>query len=332
MGAEVLSLATGVGQSARRGFDSGNSFSHRQPEMKRSCSNCCTIASATAACSPLASARPEQLLDAEGGRLRGTFTYIGKVEEVKQQLRCLVQEIGAGGAQRYHWTAPAGRRWSRIPATIGDLYEGEPIVPSQSKQHRFPSRRSCAERPEPFLVDSGLLPSMLRPRTDSRSIGRDKISAPHGRGVQGGTDDRVRQTVLDLALSHHLVSQYTSLVAVDVTPARPTRTPDADRDRATNLARARKQTVLAPAENRNQCASPSTARPVGLLSATLLWKIRGDGRMTPLRPKNPLLSGLMAALLAISLWQVVEGSWIVAKARLAQYLLQRAWIRALSEK
>lgn len=52
--------------------------------------------------------------------------------------------------------------------------------------------------------------------------------------------------------------------------------------------------------------------------------------MTSLRPKNPLLSGLMAALLAISLWQVVEGSWIVAKARLAQYLLQRAWIRALS--
>ena len=38
----------------------------------------------------------------------------------------------------------------------------------------------------------------------------------------------------------------------------------------------------------------------------------------------------MAALLAISLWQVGEGSWIVAKARLAQYLLQRAWIRALS--
>jgi len=37
----------------------------------------------------------------------------------------------------------------------------------------------------------------------------------------GGAEDTVREAVLDIALAHHLVSPYTSLVAVDVTPARP---------------------------------------------------------------------------------------------------------------
>jgi len=52
--------------------------------------------------------------------------------------------------------------------------------------------------------------------------------------------------------------------------------------------------------------------------------------MTRHRLKNRLLSGLVAGLLAISLWQIGEASWIVAKARLAQYLLQQAWTRALA--
>jgi Ca-activated chloride channel family protein len=38
----------------------------------------------------------------------------------------------------------------------------------------------------------------------------------------GQDDSTLRQAVLDVALPHHLVSKYTSLVAVDVTPVRPT--------------------------------------------------------------------------------------------------------------
>jgi Ca-activated chloride channel family protein len=38
----------------------------------------------------------------------------------------------------------------------------------------------------------------------------------------GTVEEAIRKAVLDVALTHHLVSKYTSLVAVDVTPARPT--------------------------------------------------------------------------------------------------------------
>jgi len=39
---------------------------------------------------------------------------------------------------------------------------------------------------------------------------------------------------------------------------------------------------------------------------------------------------LMVCFLTIGTWQVGEGAWIYAKARLAQWLLQRAWSRSLA--
>ncbi|HRC44071.1 MAG TPA: class GN sortase, partial [Nitrospira sp.] len=52
--------------------------------------------------------------------------------------------------------------------------------------------------------------------------------------------------------------------------------------------------------------------------------------MSRTRPGSRLLALLIAGLLAIGCWQVGDGSWIYAKARLAQFLLQRAWCRALA--
>jgi Ca-activated chloride channel family protein len=39
--------------------------------------------------------------------------------------------------------------------------------------------------------------------------------------ARGGNEGEIRKAVLDLALTHKLVSKYTSLVAVDKTPVRP---------------------------------------------------------------------------------------------------------------
>lgn len=51
--------------------------------------------------------------------------------------------------------------------------------------------------------------------------------------------------------------------------------------------------------------------------------------MSRTRQQSSLLLWLMASLLTIGLWQVWEGSWMYAKAGLAQLLLQRAWTRSL---
>ncbi len=52
--------------------------------------------------------------------------------------------------------------------------------------------------------------------------------------------------------------------------------------------------------------------------------------MNPIGSTLRLLSALIAGLFAVGLWQMGEGSWIYAKAGLAQFLLQRAWSRTLS--
>ena len=52
--------------------------------------------------------------------------------------------------------------------------------------------------------------------------------------------------------------------------------------------------------------------------------------MIPIRPTSRTLLILPVCLIAVGLWQIGEGSWIYAKARLAQYLLQRAWSRTLA--
>jgi sortase A len=52
--------------------------------------------------------------------------------------------------------------------------------------------------------------------------------------------------------------------------------------------------------------------------------------MNQIRTTPRTLTALTVCLLAVGLWQVGEGSWIYAKARLAQLLLQRAWSRTLA--
>ncbi len=52
--------------------------------------------------------------------------------------------------------------------------------------------------------------------------------------------------------------------------------------------------------------------------------------MTTIRPTPRTLTVLVVCLLAIGVWQLGEGSWIYAKAGLAQHLLQRAWSRTLA--
>lgn len=52
--------------------------------------------------------------------------------------------------------------------------------------------------------------------------------------------------------------------------------------------------------------------------------------MNRIRPTPRTLAFLAVCLLAVGSWQIGEGSWIYAKAGLAQYLLQRAWSRTLA--
>lgn len=167
---------------------------------------------------------------------RGTFTYIGKVDEVKDKLDGLFKKLERSVLSDITIDQTGWSGLEQYPAKIADLYEGEPIVlalkagslPPQAMLHGQTGTHSWS------------LPVSLKHATTQGGLSvywaRQKISALVDETYKGGVEDAIKKSVLDLALAHHLVSPYTSLVAVDITPARPTDIPGAEQDRATNLA------------------------------------------------------------------------------------------------
>jgi Ca-activated chloride channel homolog len=167
---------------------------------------------------------------------RGTFTYIGNTSEVKEKMDGLFRKLERPVLSdlRFDQTGWAGSE--QYPSRIADLYEGEPLVlalrarslPEQTVLHGQVGTNPWS------------LPVSMKQATARSGLSvhwaRQKISALMDEAVAGGSEDSIRKAVLDVALAHHLVSKYTSLVAVDVTPARPTDKPLTDHVLATNLA------------------------------------------------------------------------------------------------
>jgi Ca-activated chloride channel family protein len=160
---------------------------------------------------------------------RGTFTYIGKPEEVEERMEELFQKIespqltdlavrwpsSAGGAQG----ASDVEAW---PQQLPDLYSGEPVLLAArlgelSGEVEVSGRRGD----EPWSVTLDLGGGADRGGVSQLWARRKIAHLMDQRTRRALPEDEVRQQVVEVALRHHLVSKYTSLVAVDVTPVRP---------------------------------------------------------------------------------------------------------------
>jgi Ca-activated chloride channel family protein len=165
---------------------------------------------------------------------RGTFTHIGDVREVNEKMSRLFAKIEAPVLRdvvdplaRRH----AGRDLPRARARP---------LPRRAGDGRPPRRA-----PLGTVVVSGTRGNQpwsvaLTPSADSAAgVGalwaRAKIARSRTRS-RAARPGAIRPQVVKVALEHHLVSAYTSLVAVDVTPTAPGRWPE-ERDGAASLPR-----------------------------------------------------------------------------------------------
>ena len=122
-----------------------------------------------------------------------------------------------------------------FPARIPDLYDGEPVVvvlKGASIPETVTIRGMIGSAP---WTTSITLKSREAREGLSVYWARQKIAALMDRQRYGQDETATRQAVVDVALAHHLVSQYTSLVAVDVTPVRPANQPLHSHAMKTNL-------------------------------------------------------------------------------------------------
>lgn len=151
---------------------------------------------------------------------RGSATFIGRLEEVEDRMVDLFKRLAAPVLTdvRVHWEG-AGEP-QQAPGRVPDLYAGEPLllaVRSERPLHAVRVEGQLGDRAWHRAItlaggaeDAGVAVlwarRMIAEAMSHRNLGDDP----------GG----VRERVLVLALEHHLVSPYTSLVAVDKTPAR----------------------------------------------------------------------------------------------------------------
>lgn len=151
---------------------------------------------------------------------RGTFTHIGSTSEVKAQMDAIFRKLERPALTDLHIEGLDGQV-EMFPARIPDLYEGEPVV-AVLKGTSLPKTVTI----HGMIGSAPWTTSIMLTHRDSREglsvyWARQKIAALMDQQRYGQDETATKQAVLDVALAHHLVSKYTSLVAVDVTPARP---------------------------------------------------------------------------------------------------------------
>jgi len=152
-------------------------------------------------------------------RGKGTFTYIGDVKEVNERMQELFLKLENPLLTDIRITGFSSAEI--FPDPIPDLYLGEPVTLVARTE----------EVPEQFSLSGYYAGRYWETEINARTAGESQgISIHWARqkikslmdSLDGGADkDEVRKNVIVTALQHHLVSRYTSLVAVDVTPSRP---------------------------------------------------------------------------------------------------------------
>ena len=157
---------------------------------------------------------------------RGTFTFIGNPQEVALKVEQLTAKLeGTVVADlEVRWDDPTAETW---PAKLPDLYAGEPLVVaarafSVGDRLQITGRRDGSFWQHTVPLADAAAAGGGGPTAGVRQLwARRKIDGLLARLAEGVDPEVVRADVVAVALAHHLVSRYTSLVAVDVTPSRP---------------------------------------------------------------------------------------------------------------
>ncbi len=151
---------------------------------------------------------------------RGSHTHIGQLDDVEQRMNELWQRIERPALQdiEVDW----GMTADYYPEIVPDLYAGEPLwlvarLPSQPGQIVLRGNLNGTEWQQETSTHAGAGSENL-----ATLWARGRVEAlQDSRLFMDMNADELRQSIVDVALEFGLITPYTSLVAVDRTPARP---------------------------------------------------------------------------------------------------------------
>ncbi|MEJ2127754.1 MAG: marine proteobacterial sortase target protein [Woeseiaceae bacterium] len=154
---------------------------------------------------------------------RGTFTTISALHEVGEKMDRLFRKLEHPQVTNIELQWPGGTIVETYPSVIPDLYLGEPVSVRVKATGQF---RPGAEVRVAGNSVAGAWTTDLLLSADAQSSGvaalwaRARIADLLDKERRGANPDEIRDEIVKTALTHHLVSKHTSLVAVDKTPSR----------------------------------------------------------------------------------------------------------------
>ena len=159
---------------------------------------------------------------AEAGR--GSYTFISALHEVQERMDSLFRKLENPQVTDIEVQWPSGTLVDTYPAIVPDLYLGEPVAIRARGQGGY--RPGDVVRISGNSATGGWTTEVALAGTgDNPGVAalwaRARIGDLMDQERRGGDADTLRTDILETALTHHLVSKYTSLIAVDKTPARP---------------------------------------------------------------------------------------------------------------
>ena len=150
---------------------------------------------------------------------RGSHTYIGSTVQVQEKMGALFRKLESPVLSNISVSLQNSQTeiW---PQKIPDLYLGEPLLLSIKSDAladviEISGKVANADWHTSLSLKGGQQRSGI-----STLWGRRKIAALMDLRLTSSEQPQLRQEIIDTALKHHLVSKFTSLLAVDVTPAR----------------------------------------------------------------------------------------------------------------
>lgn len=152
---------------------------------------------------------------------RGSFTHIASTSTVASRMGALFAQLESPMLHRIEvqWSDAGAEAW---PARIPDLYLGDPLVVAAKMSGDGPVTVS-GERGGATWRDSFPAPAVIQGAGIDKLWARRKIQGLEDSIRDGADPNEVRRQVIELGIRHHLVTTWTSLVAVDENPTAPAR-------------------------------------------------------------------------------------------------------------
>lgn len=178
-----------------------------------------------------------RFLDRAAAMGRGTATVIRRIEDVGARMGELFDKLDRPALTDLTLDFPALSE--TFPKRLPDLYHGEPlmVVSKLAAGHGTIQARGLigpANWAKAVSLDSAPRLSGI-----ARLWAKQKVDALEYRIGRDATEETIKPEIVALATEHHLVTRFTSLIAVDKTPVRPSDAPLAGMGDADTVALAK---------------------------------------------------------------------------------------------